>query len=177
VNTEARQADDRITVDNLSSTCSNVRVIRTAQVAKALSQQAKVDFDRLKAIDSEQTKLRKEYLQFLDLEEEKKTRSSRLRRTASLIPGNLQSIGVYEDDDEEEDFQTYVVQATDLTLWEAMLAVLEHTGEIQLFELQHVLEQLGKKVTRGAIESAITTHARKFQAKTRGRERFVSLKR
>jgi predicted ribosome quality control (RQC) complex YloA/Tae2 family protein len=177
MNTEARKNDDRISVDNLSSLCSNERVIRTAQVAKALSQQAKVDFDRLKAIESEQTKLRKEYLQFLDLEEEKKNRSARLRRTAALIPSNLQSIGASDDDEEEEDFRTYVVHVNDLTLWEAMLAVLEHTGEIQLYELQHVLEQLGKKVTRGAIESAITTHAGNFHAKTRGRERFVSLKR
>jgi hypothetical protein len=176
MNTESRQSDSRINVDNLSSLCSNASVIRTAQVAKALSQQAKVDFDRLKAIDSEQTKIRKEYLRFLDLEEEKKSRSARLRRTASLIPKNLKSIGA-SDDDDEEDFQTYVVQAINLTLWEAMLAVLEHTGEIQLYELQHVLEQLGKKVTRGAIESAITTHAGQLQAKTRGRERFVSLKR
>jgi hypothetical protein len=177
MNNEARQNDDRITVDNLSSFCSNAFVIRTAQVAKALSQQAKVDFDRLKAIDSEQTKIRSEYLRFLDLEEEKKSRSARLRRTASLIPKNLQSIRVSDDDDDEEDFQTYVIQAVDLTLWEAMLAVLEHTGEIQLYELQHVLEQLGKKVTRGAIESAVVTHRDKFRAVTRSRDRFVSLKR
>ncbi|MGD0414756.1 MAG: hypothetical protein ABSA80_05330 [Terriglobales bacterium] len=177
MNTEARQSDDSILLDNLSSLCSNVHVIRTAQVAKALSQQAKVDFDRLKAIDAEQTKIRSEYLRFLDLEEEKKSRSARLRRTASLIPKNLQNIGASDDDDEEEDFQTYVVQAVDLTLWEAMLAVLEHTGEIQLYALQHVLEQLGKTVTRGAIESAVITHRDKFRAVTRNRERFVSLKR
>jgi hypothetical protein len=94
-----------------------------------------------------------------------------------LIPKNLQNIGASDDDDEEEDFQTYVVQAVDLTLWEAMLAVLEHTGEIQLYALQHVLEQLGKTVTRGAIESAVITHRDKFRAVTRNRERFVSLKR
>jgi len=177
MNTEARQGDDRIVIDNLSSLCSNDRVIRTAQVAKALSQQAKVDFDRLKAIESEQTKLRSEYLRFLDLEEEKKSRSARLRRTASLIPDNLQSIGASDDDDEEEDFQTYIVKVADLTLWEAMLAVLEHTGEIQLYELQHVLQQFGKQVTRGAIVSAIVTHPDKFRAITRNRDKFVSLKR
>jgi hypothetical protein len=177
MNTQTRQSDDSKTLDKLSSLCSNAPVIRTAQVAKALSQQAKVDFDRLRAIESEQTKIRKEYLQFLDLEEEKKSRSARLRRTASLIPSNLQSIGASDDDDEEEDFQTYIVKSADLTLWEAMLAVLEHTGEIQLYELQHVLDQLGKTVTRGAVESAVITHRDKFRAVTRNRERFVSLKR
>jgi hypothetical protein len=107
MNTEARQSDDRIILDKLSSICSNTQVIRTAQVAKALSQQAKGDFDRLKAIESEQTKLRKEYLQFLDLEEEKKSRSARFRRTASLIPDDLGSFAANADDDEEEDFQRY----------------------------------------------------------------------
>ncbi len=174
MNTESRQTDDRILVDNLSSVCSNRSVIKAAQVAKALSQQAKADFNRLKAIDSEQTKIRAEYLQFLDLDEEKKAKADRLRRTASLIPDHLDNI---REDDDADDFDSYHVKASDLTLWEAMLAVLEHTGEIQLFELQIVLEQFGKKVTRGAIESAIKTHPKRFQARTRSRERFVSLKR
>lgn len=152
-------------------------MIRAAHVAKALSQQAKADFDRLKAIESEQMKIRAEHLRFLDLEEEKKNKGARLRRTASLIPDHLQSIGATGDDDEEDGFDLYVVKASDLTLWEAMLAVLEHTGEIQLYELQHVLEQFGKQVTRGAIESAVITHRDKFRATTRNRERFVSLKR
>ena len=173
MNTEERQSDDRITLYNLSSICCNEDVIKAAQVAKALSQQAKADFVGLKAIESEQTKLRPEYLRFLDLEEEKKAKSYRLRRTASLIPDHLENIR----EDEESGFYSYIVKVSELALWEAMLAVLEHTGEVQLFELQHVLEQFGKKVTRGAIESAIKTHPKRFQARSRGRERFVSLKR
>jgi len=167
------QTDNRKTLDNLSSICCNQNMIKAAQVAKALSQQAKADFDRLRAIDSEQTKIRAEYLQFLDLDAEKKAKADRLRRTASLIPDHLQNI---REDDDADDFDSYVVKASDLTLWEAMLAVLEHTGEIQLYELQHVLEQFGKKVTRGAIESAVITHPKKFHARTRGRERSISLK-
>jgi len=172
--TETRTTDDRLMLDNLSSLCSNQSMIKAAQVSKALSQQAKADFDRLKQIDAEQTKIRAEYLRFLDLDDEKKAKGDRLRRTASLVPDHLQNIRA---DDDADDFDSYVVKAVDLTLWEAMLAVLEHTGEVQLFELQHVLEQFGKKVTRGAIESAIKTHPKRFHATTRGRERFVSLKR
>ncbi|MFZ0798240.1 MAG: hypothetical protein WCA13_13610 [Terriglobales bacterium] len=174
MNTGARYSDDRITLANLSSVCCNEDVIKAAQVAKALSQQAKADFDGLKAIETEQTKLRPEYLRFLDLEEEKKAKSYRLRRTASLIPAHLQNIRA---EDEEGGFDSYIVKVSELALWEAMLAVLEHTGEIQLYELQHVLEQFEKKVTRGAIESAVVTHPDKFKARTRGRERFVSVKR
>jgi hypothetical protein len=173
--TEARHTDDRILLDNISSLCCNDPVIKAAQVAKALSQQAKADYERLKAIDSDQTKIRAEYLRFLDLEDEKKAKADRLRRTASLIPSHLGNIAA--DQEENDEFDSYIVKVSELALWEAMLAVLEHTGEIQLFELQHVLEQFGKKVTRGAIESAIKTHPKSFQARTRSRERFVSLKR
>lgn|SRR5208282_3316559 len=172
--TEARKSDTRISIDNLSSICSNQSMIKAAQVAKALSQQAKADFDRLRQIDSDQTKIRAEHLRFLDLDDEKKAKADRLRRTASLVPDHLQNI---RQDDHADEFDSYVVKAVDLTLWEAMLAVLEHTGEVQLFDLQHVLDQFGKRVTRGAIESAIKTHPKQFQARTRGRERFVSLKR
>jgi hypothetical protein len=172
MNTEVREIDDRISIDNVSSVCCNAVVARAAQVAKALAQQAKADFSRLKAIESEQNKLRVDYLRFLDLEEEKKAKTDRLRRTSSLIPEELD-----ESDENHDEFNSYVTAVVDLTLWEAMLAVLEHTGETQLFELLHVLEQFGKKVTRGAIESAVKTHPKVFQARTRGRERFVSLRR
>jgi hypothetical protein len=172
--TEARHNDDRKQLDNLSSVCCNGDVIRAGQVAEALSQQAKADFNRITAIESEQKKIMADYLRYKDLEGEKKAKADRLRRTVSLIPDHLHKIRAQGEADE---FDSYMVKLSDLTLWEAMLAVLEHTGEIQLFELQHVLEQFGKKVTRGAVESAVTTHPDKFQAKTRGRERFVSLKR
>jgi len=175
--TEERQVDGRKMLDKLSSICSNDRVIRAAHVAKALSQQAKDDFERLDAIEAEQAKIRSQYRRFLDLEAEKKDKSARLRRTASLIPDHLQNIGVTGDDNEHNPFEMYVIEAKDLTLWEAMLAVLEHTGDVQLYELQHLLEQFGKKVTRGAIESAVLTHPDKFRANTRNRERVVSLKR
>jgi hypothetical protein len=175
--TESRHRYDRLVLYNLSSTCSNANVIRASQVAKALALQAKDDFDRLNAIDSEQDKIRSAHNRFLDLDTEKKQKAARLRRTASLIPDRLQNIGATGSDEEHDSFETYVVEAKELTLWEAMLAVLEHTAEIQLYELQHLLEQFGKKVTRGAIESAVLTHPDKFEAKTRNRERVLSLKR
>jgi len=170
--TDVCQSDDRNSLDRLSSMCCNGLVIKAAQVAKALQQQSRADFDRLKAIDAEQNKLRPDYLKFVDLEEEKKRKEDRLRRTSSLINDM-----VGEDTKQYDEFNEYIIPVSDLTLWEAMLAVLEQAGEIQLYELLHVLEQFGKKVTRGAIESAIKTHPKVFQARSRNRERFVSLKR
>jgi hypothetical protein len=166
--------DDTLALDRVSPESYNEDVIKAAQVAKALSQQAKADFDRLRAIDTEQTKLRAEHLRFLDLEEEKKAKGYRLRRTASLIPTHIDATCTQDESDE---FDSYIVKVSELTVWEAMLAILEHTGEVQLYELQHVLEQFGKTITRRAIEKSIETHGDRFKARTQGRERFVSLKR
>jgi hypothetical protein len=174
VDLSQQETDNSFLLDNLSSSCCNAIVIKAAQVAKALQQQSKADFNSLRAIDVEQNKLRTDYLRFLDLEAEKKFKAERIRRTSSLISDLIDTGDPVHQDDE---FDEYIIPVSDLTLWEAMLSVLEHTGEIQLFELLHVLEHFGKKVTRGAIESAIQTHSKVFQARTRGRDRFISLKR
>ena len=172
---EVRGTHDTIVLDKVSPRSYKGIVIKAAQVAQAMSQRAKADFVRLKAIDVEQAKLRSAYLQYADLEDEKKAKAERLRRTASVVPKEHIEIAVEEQD--EDEFNSYIVKVSELPLWEAMLAVLQETGEIQLFELQHVLEQFGKKVTRRAIENAITAHGSEFRAVSKGRERFVLLRR
>lgn len=176
MNTEAHFLNDTNCLDTVSSTSYKSIVIKAAQVAQALSQRAKADHDRLKEIDKELAKLRAAYLQYRDLEDEKKLRAERLRRTASVIPRDSMIWADLTGEDEEE-FDSYIVKVSELSLWEAMVAVLQETGEIQLYELNHVLEQFGKKVTRRAIENAITAHSKEIRAISKGRERFVSLKR
>jgi hypothetical protein len=58
-----------------------------------------------------------------------------------------------------------------------MWAVVEQVEEIQVVELQDALEHFGQKASRQAIESALASHREIFETKTRGREKFVSLKR
>ena len=166
--------DNTILLDTVSSASYNSTVIKAAQVAQAMSQRAKADFDRLKAIDKEQAQLRSGYLRYRDLEDEKRDKGERLRRTASVVPKEHVKFAVSGDD--VDDFNSYIVKVSDLPLWEVMLAVLQETGEIKLFELHHVLEQFGKNVTRRAIENALTAHNADFRAISRGRERFVSLR-
>ncbi|HXZ40317.1 MAG TPA: hypothetical protein VEG68_06215 [Terriglobales bacterium] len=149
-------------------------MITAKDVAKALAQQATEDLKHLKAIHAEQAKLRPQVIRFRDLEDQAKAKEARIRRAVSL----LEQGDVYINEREaKDDFSAFVVSISDLTLWEAMTAILEQESEMQIVELQHVLEQLGKKVTRQAIESSIATHRDKFDTKTRNRDRFVSLKR
>jgi hypothetical protein len=173
--TEVHTSSDTNYLDTVSSQSYKRTVIQAAQVAKAMAQRAKADVDRLRAIDKEQASIRAAYLRYKDLDDEKKNKAERLRRTASVIP--REQIKFAAGDEEPDEFDSYMVKVSDLALWEAMYAILEETGEIQLYELHYVLGQFGKKVTRRAIENAITAHAGEFRAVSKGRERFVSLKR
>lgn len=169
---EIRKHETRNMLTNLVSPLHDGRMVRAEDVAKALVQQGRDDLKRLRQIRSEQSKIRAQYNRFRDLEVEAKEKEARMRRTMSLLDN------VYEDaEEQQDDFKAFVVTLSELTLWEAMMAVLEQVSEVQIYELQHVLDQLGKKVSRQAIESAIATHRNTFETKARGRDKFVSLKR
>ena len=176
MNTEVRNSDTRTTIDTLAEKLHNASVIKTSHIVKALEQQACTDAFKLRTIREEQDKLRRQWMEFRDLEEQAKRREERLQRTLGLI-GNHKSDGLKTvlDDERLDGFITPL--PNDLALWEAIVTVLEQVEEIQLYELQEVLVELGKKVSRQAMESAINTHRESFETKTRGRERFVSLKR
>ena len=58
-----------------------------------------------------------------------------------------------------------------------MQAIVEQAGEIQVIDLQDTLEYFDVKTSRQAIESALASHKETFETKTRGREKFVLLKR
>jgi hypothetical protein len=172
MNPEICKTDARIFLTRPASRLQNGCMVRAEDVASALRQQGNDDMKRLKQIRSEQAKIRPQYNRFRDLDSEAKDKEARLRRTMSLLNN------VYELSGEKTDeFKDYMASINDLTLWEAMTAVLEQESRMQIYELQHVLEQLGKKVSRQAIESAIVTHKEKFATRTQGRDKFVSLKR
>lgn len=173
--TEIRKLDTRKYVDNLHSPLHNSVVIRVSDITRALEQRLKADLSELRDIRKEQDKLRKEWMRYSDLDVQAKRTEERLRRTVGILGDD--AMGDIEDAEESDLVRSFVISLTDLTLWEVILGVLEQNGEIQIYELQHVLEQLGKKVSRQAIESAIATHKELFSIRTRGRDKFVSLRR
>lgn len=173
--TQICKHDTRITIDNLASKLQNKDVIRVADIKRALERRYRSDMSDLRGIRKEQDKLREQWMRFTDLDEQAKRKEERLRRTVGLLgDSKLTDLDNAADGDLMDSF---VVSVSALTLWEAILAIVEQISEIQIYELQHVLEQLGKKVSRQAVESAIDTHKSLFVTKIRGREKFVSLKR
>jgi hypothetical protein len=78
-----------------------------------------------------------------------------------------------------KDVSKEIVTITDekLPLWVAMRAIMEQVTDLQVVDLQDVLEYFKIKASRQAIESALASHKETFETKTRGRDKFVSLKR
>ena len=177
MNTENRNTDTRHHLTSIASPLYGEGVmIQVSDITKALNQQIKNDLAHLKDAKKRMTELRPKYLTYRDLEREVQAKEERVRRTALLLGDDtVESVRRAEKDD--DGFDAYMVSDSPLALWEAMSSVLEHRPEMQIYELQHVLEQLGKKTSRQAIESAIVTHKELFSTRTRGRDRFVSLKR
>jgi hypothetical protein len=65
----------------------------------------------------------------------------------------------------------------DLPVWKAIREYLREAGEARVGEIQSFLTWLGfENVSRQAIESALKRHERTFGVRTKGHERFVSLK-
>jgi hypothetical protein len=61
-------------------------------------------------------------------------------------------------------------------LWEHVRSYLRFVPQAQIGEIVEFLGWVRIKTSRQAVESAIRTHAKTFQVKPRGREKFVSLK-
>jgi hypothetical protein len=178
MNTEKCNTGSINMVTHVASICNDAGMVRFADIEKALEQQTAADLKRLKANYAEQNKLRPSVLRFRDLESEAKVREERIQRIVALT-----------GDETFEDLRKKLLSGSDvsrgipltvddeLPLWMAMRAIVEQVTEIQVIELQHALEYFDRKTSRQAIESALASHKETFEAKTRNRDKFVSLKR
>ena len=176
--TGVRNTDSIKGLDTVASMCNHGGMIRFADIQKRLDQQYVEDAKQLRKNYTEQNKLRSSVLRFQDLEREAKAREERMARIIMLVGEEK-----YEDTIKAlrggEDMSKEIAVNIDdkLPLWRAMQAVVEQTGEIQVVDLQDALEYFKIKSSRQAIESALASHREMFETKTRGREKFVSLKR
>jgi hypothetical protein len=151
--------------------------MRVADIKKALTQQFALDRKYLKLNLAEQNKLLPDVMRFRDLQKDEATRERRLRRIiAALGEEEFETLSDSSRAGEDVSDSFGVVTSGDLPLWEVMAVIVEQKPGIQVIELQLVLEQLGRKTSRQAIESALTTHKNEFETKVSGREKFVSLK-
>jgi hypothetical protein len=175
-NERAYKNDARKDLTLLVEKLHTLGMARLAEVIQALKQQLAQDSKRLSEIDEEIGKLRPAYNQFRDLMNEAKSKETRMLTTRTL----LGEISTDEElttafGDEVSTPKTPDELRSGLKLWEGVVEVLRHIPQAQVGEIHTLLSLLGIKVTRQAIESAITTHKRSFRVRKYGREKFISL--
>jgi hypothetical protein len=177
MDTEKQRFDSTLHLTDVASALHNDTMLRLGDIEKALEQQFREDEHQLKLNHAEQAKLRPKIIRYRDLEGQAKTRETRMRRIMALL-GEDRFQTVREHAKAGRDVSKTVALAVDfdVPLWEAIAAIVEQTPGIQVVELQHALEHLGRKASRQAIESALATHKDDFETKIRGRDKFVSLK-
>jgi hypothetical protein len=174
--TQFRNIDSTINLTDVDSSFT-VRLVRLDDIKIALRQQLEEDERQLTLIHEKQNKVRPAWLQYNDLVTQEKLRDTRRRRViAALGTDNFETIGKSMRSGKDVSKTLGTVTSDDLPLWEAMHAIVEQRPGIQVVELQLVLEHLGRKTSRQAIESALATHGNEFDTKVRGREKFVALK-
>jgi RNAse (barnase) inhibitor barstar len=174
MNTGIRNIDSIKIVTRVASVCHDVRMIRIADLKERLDQQYDADYDCLQENYAEQNKLRPAVLRFHDLEREAKAHEERAARIIAVLgeekfkDKELNRRGAAKD---------IFFDTENLPLWALMQAIVEQVTEIQVVDLQETLAFFKKKASRQAIESALASHKDVFVTRTRGREKFVSLKR
>ena len=178
MHTEHRNIESIKCLKTVASECNVGSVVRFADIEKRLDQQYIEDVKQLRKNYSEQNRLRPSVVRFHDLEREAKLRQDRIARVVMLLRDKK-----FEQTRREllagNDVSREIVVpvADNPPLWLAMKAIVEQTTEVQVVELQNALEYFKIKASRQAIESALASHKETFETKTRGREKFVSLKR
>jgi hypothetical protein len=159
----------------VASKCTVGSVIRFADIEKRLDQQYAEDVKQLRKNYSEQNRLRSSVVRFHDLERDAKMRQERIARVVMLLRDNKFE---HREPTGNDVSREIVVSVDDKPpLWLAMKAIVEQTTEVQVVDLQDALEYFKIKASRQAIESALASHKETFETKTRGRDKFVSLKR
>src|SRR5438132_1487178 len=89
---DTTKIDTRNLLTSLASGLHNSEMVRHSDIASALQEQAKADVKRLKAIYTEQSRLRPKVMRFRDLEQEATSKKERLRRMLALAPGMFKAL-------------------------------------------------------------------------------------
>jgi hypothetical protein len=151
-------------------------MIPMEDMREALQDQFQADYLELDKLNGELKELRAAYTRYLDVLALSKERRERLVTIGSLIAGSDQvDKDILEDAIAERELNAKELKAKP-PLWKAIKEIVRLAHEIQVIDLEFVLEQLGLKVSRPAVESALETHEDAFRVVRRGREKFVLMK-
>ena len=186
--TAARQNDIRKSLTYLNSFYSMLGMARLKDIVSGLHQQMNRDCAELAEANAELEKIRAAYQRFRDLSALVQAKEARVKIGAAMLTnisfrefdekGEIvqRRAGIEIPDEAGIIFEKDSLKLTNFSLWRIIREIVRQTAEIRVYELEKHLRDFGLKVTRAAVESAITTHPREFSTRKHGREKYVSLK-
>jgi hypothetical protein len=164
-------------LDNTHSICLN-GCMRLGDIRKRLFDLHKDSAERLAAIHSEQNEIRSVYQRYLDLELDARRYEKRMVRAVAALREQRETENIDESIRSGKNVASTIALPIDVDgvpLWEIITAILTVSGEVQVVELASLLEFLGFRTTRSAIESSLKTHPNDFRIRESGRSKVVSL--
>lgn len=151
--------------------------MRGMDIVPALNEQRKRDVKRLADVKSKMNQLRAQFVEFRDLADQAYALEDRIRSITGVLGGDFSSREELSALAAEGiTIENVHEQRKNSKLWRAIREIVRQVTRVRIVELEAVLYSLSFKVSRQAIESAISTHPHVFRITTRGREKFVSLR-
>jgi hypothetical protein len=136
-------------------------------IVSALADQRKGDVKKLSKIRKRMNQLRAHFVEFRDLAEQAHVLHERIRTNVGVLGAGFLK---------EQELSTVNEQRRNTKLWRAVREIVRQATRVRIVELEAVLDSLSFKVSRQAIESAISTHPHVFRITKKGREKFVSIR-
>jgi hypothetical protein len=146
-------------------------------IRDSLQEQIVADAKELEKIKKAMKRIRAAHHRYLNLLERAKLTEERVLAAASVLHRDP-----YSDTDGMKEFlaergvEIRQSAPQKQNLWMAMREIVRQLPQIQVVELEMLLRCLNWKVSRAAIESALTTHKDVFHISRKGRQKFVALK-
>ena len=148
---------------------------RLPGIREALKSQLSDEAVRIGKLNDEMNELRSAYKRYVELFEEYDRRADRIRTTLGLLEGDPEF-----DPWNSEDYPKYVdkslTERRKNPLWKFVREVVRQVPELQVVELETLLNGLGMKTSRQAVEAAISGHPDVFRTRKHKRNKFISLK-
>lgn len=146
-------------------------------IVSALADQRKSDVKKLSKIRKRMNQLRAHFVEFRDLAEQAHVLHERIRTNVGVLgAGFLKEQEISTLAAEGIMIANLNEQRRNTKLWRAVREIVRQATRVRIVELEAVLDSLSFKVSRQAIESAISTHPHVFRITKKGREKFVSIR-
>jgi len=161
-------------LDFLASFLDAIDVASLSEIQRRMYDQLLTESARLRNLFTEESFLRSSIEQYRRVRNDIKVAQRRANQLAALIgPDKLKK----QKGIDPEVLKQAEESMTRVALWAAIGLILEQVPELRIVELHQMLQKLGFKASRQAVESAIDYHKETFQTRaTEKREKFVSLR-